>query len=82
MTPFCAAIQAFVSAPSRSSSQRYGSATRVPWYSSTWSTVFVVGYCTRADLGVDVGAGGDAAGACWAPSRAPGARTASAASAA
>src|SRR5688500_2886967 len=48
---FCWATQLATSGELRSSSQRYGSGTFVPWYSSTTSTLRVSGY--RMDCGTN-----------------------------
>src|SRR5919108_6255402 len=44
VTLFCSSTQALVSAELSSSSQRYGSATFTPWYSSTTLVLRVTGY--------------------------------------
>src|SRR5215208_7958013 len=48
VTAFCALTHSATLLLSIASSQRYGSLTLVPAYVSTWSTVRVAGYWTRA----------------------------------
>src|SRR5215216_222162 len=62
VTAFCALTQSATLLLSIASSQRYGSLTLVPAYVSTWSTVRVVGYWTRAGgVCAAAGASGSAA---------------------